>query len=32
MKIIEGEINTPKGFKAFGIHCGIKKEKKALQI
>ncbi len=32
MKIIEGEINTPKGFKAFGIHCGIKKEKKDMAV
>lgn len=33
MEIIkEGGITTPKGFKAAGIHCGIKKKKKDLAI
>ena len=27
MKIIDGGVTTPKGFKAEGIHCGIKKER-----
>jgi glutamate N-acetyltransferase / amino-acid N-acetyltransferase len=27
MNIIDGGITTPKGFKATGIHCGIKKER-----
>lgn len=33
MEIIkDGGITTPKGFKAAGIHCGIKKKKKDLAI
>ena len=33
MEIIKnGGITTPKGFKAAGIHCGIKKKKKDLAI
>ncbi|OIN97420.1 bifunctional ornithine acetyltransferase/N-acetylglutamate synthase [Candidatus Desantisbacteria bacterium CG1_02_38_46] len=32
MKIIEGSITAPKGFKAAGVHCGIKKKKKDLAI
>lgn len=33
MEIIkDGGITTPKGFKASGIHCGIKKKKKDLAI
>ncbi|OPY27368.1 MAG: Glutamate N-acetyltransferase [Methanomassiliicoccales archaeon PtaU1.Bin030] len=27
MKIIDGGVTTPKGFKAEGIHCGIKRER-----
>jgi glutamate N-acetyltransferase/amino-acid N-acetyltransferase len=27
MEIIDGGVTTPKGFKATGIHCGIKKER-----
>ncbi|HEY3420306.1 MAG TPA: bifunctional ornithine acetyltransferase/N-acetylglutamate synthase [Methanomassiliicoccales archaeon] len=32
MEIIEGGITSPKGFKAAGIHCGIKKEKLDLAV
>lgn len=33
MKIIEnGSITTPKGFKASGVHCGLKKSKKDLAL
>jgi glutamate N-acetyltransferase / amino-acid N-acetyltransferase len=32
MEIIEGGITSPKGFKASGIHCGIKKEKLDLAV
>ena len=33
MKIIENEsITTPKGFKASGVHCGLKKNKKDLAL
>ncbi|MBI0583933.1 MAG: bifunctional ornithine acetyltransferase/N-acetylglutamate synthase [Methanomassiliicoccus sp.] len=27
MNIIDGGVTTPKGFKATGVHCGIKKER-----
>lgn len=27
MEIIDGGVTTPKGFKASGVHCGIKKER-----
>ena len=32
MEIIEGGITSPKGYKAAGIHCGIKKEKLDLAV
>ena len=32
MKIIKGGITAPKGFKAAGVHCGIKKKKKDLAL
>jgi glutamate N-acetyltransferase/amino-acid N-acetyltransferase len=32
METIEGGITSPKGFKAAGIHCGIKKEKLDLAV
>ncbi len=32
MKVIEGSITAPLGFKAAGIHCGIKKKRKDLAI
>lgn len=32
MKIIKGGVTAAKGFKACGIHCGIKKKKKDLAI
>lgn len=32
MKIIDGGVTTPKGFKASGIHCGIKKERLDLSM
>lgn len=28
MQIIDGTIASPKGFKATGLHAGLKKEKK----
>lgn len=31
-KIIDGNISSPKGFLASGVHCGIKEEKKDLSI
>jgi glutamate N-acetyltransferase / amino-acid N-acetyltransferase len=32
METVEGGITSPKGFKAAGIHCGIKKEKLDLAV
>ncbi|MCG7845185.1 MAG: bifunctional glutamate N-acetyltransferase/amino-acid acetyltransferase ArgJ, partial [Methanomassiliicoccales archaeon] len=32
MDVIEGGITSPKGFKAAGVHCGIKKEKLDLAV
>ncbi len=32
METIEGGITSPKGFKAAGVHCGIKKEKLDLAV
>jgi glutamate N-acetyltransferase/amino-acid N-acetyltransferase len=32
MNIIDGGVTTPKGFKASGIHCGIKKERLDLSM
>ncbi len=32
MKIIEGNVTSPKGFSAAGIHCGLKKEKKDMAV
>lgn len=32
MEVFEGGITSPKGFKAAGVHCGIKKEKLDLAI
>ncbi|HQQ24769.1 MAG TPA: bifunctional ornithine acetyltransferase/N-acetylglutamate synthase [Methanomassiliicoccales archaeon] len=32
MEVFEGGITSPKGFKAAGVHCGIKKEKLDLAV
>jgi len=32
MEVFEGGITSPKGFKAAGVHCGIKKEKRDLAV
>jgi glutamate N-acetyltransferase/amino-acid N-acetyltransferase len=32
MEVIEGGITSPKGFKATGLHCGIKKERPDLAL
>lgn len=32
MEIFEGGVTSPKGFKAAGVHCGIKKEKLDLAV
>jgi glutamate N-acetyltransferase / amino-acid N-acetyltransferase len=32
MNIIDGGVTTPKGFKASGVHCGIKKERLDLSM
>ena len=32
MEVFEGGITSPKGYKAAGIHCGIKKEKLDLAV
>lgn len=32
MQIIDGTIASPKGFKATGLHAGLKKEKKDLGV
>ena len=32
MEVFDGGITSPKGFKAAGVHCGIKKEKLDLAV
>jgi len=32
MKVIDGGISSPRGFKAAGIHCGIKRRKRDLAL